>query len=500
MKKIRTIILTTFCAALTLTSCDMDKYPYDKIPVESVPANLSDCQSLRSGMYRDLRIIASNQDTFMASEMLADCLVPTNNYGNQWSSQYLWEIAASDGSATTAWNNAYVAIAQCNLLINGIERLQTEGKLTDSEAAEAENILGEAYLIRAMMYYDLATRFCSLYDAATAESTLGLPLVDTYAPSADNSTFPGRSSLAATYQFILDDISSAKENLTAEGAQESEYLTTDALTAFEARVAFMMGNYDTAITASTSLINSQKYPLINDQAKFSNMWLNDTGTELICQLYSSQQELSGAMGAWFLDEVTNNVTILPADDILTQYSETDIRFNAYFAKATVNFANGTIAEPYVVKKYPGNPAMYTGTNNYVNKLKLFRISEMYLIAAEAYYKKGDATSAGKSYEVLYQLMSARDASVQNTPVTGNKLWKLIQDERLKELCYEGTRWLDLKRYGEGFTRMSSQSDDLSYNFGLNQEVAADDHQWVWPIPQDEIEANPQIKGQQNPGY
>ena len=182
------------------------------------------------------------------------------------------------------------------------------------------------------------------------------------------------------------------------------------------------------------------------------------------------------------------------------YGENDIRLNTFFTQVPVNFANGATYLAFCVNKYPGNPELYTGANNYTNKVKMFRIAEMYLIAAEAYYMKGGVDNETKAYNMLFQLMSARDASLQSQPVSGDLLKQLIRTERLKELCYEGFRWLDLKRYGEGFTRMSSQADDLSYNFGLELKVAADDHQWLWPIPQDEIESNPQIKGQQNPGY
>lgn len=500
MKKIKSLILTSACIALTLTSCDMDKYPYDSIPVENAVESLSDCQNLRSGMYRDLRIISSNFSGFMAQEMQADCLIPTNNYGNQWSSPYLWDMESSDSDATSVWNNNYVTIAQCNLIINGIQRLESEGKLATEELVEAQNILGEAYMVRAMCYYDLATKFCNLYDAATAGNVLGVPLVDKYAPSADNSTFPARSSLAATYQFILADIASAENNLATAGVQESVYLTMDALTAFKARVALWMKDYDTAISSATSLIESQKYPLISDAEAFKQMWLNDTGSELICQLFASKQELPNAMGSWFLDEITNNQTILPAADIIMMYGENDIRLNTFFTQVPVNFANGATYLAFCVNKYPGNPELYTGANNYTNKVKMFRIAEMYLIAAEAYYMKGGVDNETKAYNMLFQLMSARDASLQSQPVSGDLLKQLIRTERLKELCYEGFRWLDLKRYGEGFTRMSSQADDLSYNFGLELKVAADDHQWLWPIPQDEIESNPQIKGQQNLGY
>ena len=48
--------------------------------------------------------------------------------------------------------------------------------------------------------------------------------------------------------------------------------------------------------------------------------------------------------------------------------------------------------------------------------------------------------------------------------------------------------------------MISQYDELSYNLGLNMQVSASNNQWLWPIPQEEMDANPQIQEQQNPGY
>ncbi len=499
-KKITSYLLATTCA-FVLASCDMDKYPYDGIPVENAVTNLSDCQNLRAGMYRDLRILSYSQDNFLATEMQADCIVPTASHGGFYTPQYLWAIETSEGSVSTVWSNNYVTIAQCNLLIGGIPRLEAAGSLSEADMTEARNILGEAYLVRAMCYFDLATKFCNIYDATTADNEWGVPLVTEYSPSGDNSTYPGRSSLANTYLRITDDIASAKANLTEAGVQESEYLTVDALTAFEARVALLMGNYQTAATNAMSLINSQRYPLISNAAQFVNMWKNDTGSELICQLYADSQESTGAMGSYFLDEVYESQSLLPAYDILTMYNQTDIRFNTYFTSVPVNISGTTYKDLTSINKYPGNPELNSGSVNEMrNKVKIFRIAEMYLVAAEAYYMQGGADNEGKAYDVLYQLMSARDAAVQNLPVSGTVLRDLIRDERLKELCYEGFRWLDLKRYGEGFTRMAAQADELSYVQGLNLQVPADDPQWLWPIPKSEIDANPQIKKQQNPGY
>ena len=428
-------------------------------------------------MYRDLRILSSSQDNFLATEMQADCIVPTASHGNFYSPQYLWTMAASESTVTTVWSNNYVAIAQCNLLIGGIPDLEASGALSEADMATARNILGEAYMVRAMC------------------------LVTEYNPSGDNSTYPGRSSLAATYQRITEDIASAKANMTEAGKTASIYLTVDALTAFEARVALLMGNYETAAENAMALINGQKYPLITDIDQFGNMWKNDVGSELICQLYADQQETTNAMGSYFLDEVYESQSLLPAYDILTMYNPTDIRLNTYFTSVPVNISGTTYEGLASINKYPGNPELNSGSVNELrNKVKIFRIAEMYVVAAEAYYMQGGSDNEAKAYDVLYQLMSARDASVQNQPVSGNLLRDLIRDERLKELCYEGFRWLDLKRYGEGFTRMASQADELSYVQGLNLQVSADNTQWLWPIPQEEIDANPQIKGQQNPGY
>ena len=87
--------------------------------------------------------------------------------------------------------------------------------------------------------------------------------------------------------------------------------------------------------------------------------------------------------------------------------------------------------------------MYEGVNNYVNKPKIFRIAEQYLIAAEAYYMRGEGEDELAAYDVLYELMYARDASISFNPVSGLSLRHLIRAERERELYGEGFRLTDL---------------------------------------------------------
>ena len=164
----------------------------------------------------------SSEFQSLASEIQADGFIPLSYFGNQLGAIYRWEANASESTFSTVWSNCYVTIAQCNLLIKSIEKLQEEDIFEVSEQPIIKNYLGEAYLIRAIAYSQLAEKFCAAYDPATAGNQYGIPLVDEYAPTSDNTKYPSRATLAATYSFIKEDIRLAKENLSAKGAQSSE--------------------------------------------------------------------------------------------------------------------------------------------------------------------------------------------------------------------------------------------------------------------------------------
>jgi hypothetical protein len=66
--------------------------------------------------------------------------------------------------------------------------------------------------------------------------------------------------------------------------------------------------------------------------------------------------------------------------------------------------------------------------------------------------------------------------------------QIIENERLYELAFEGHRWYDLVRTGRASAVMSA--------FSANWQ----DKYEVWPVPQREIQNNPALVGNQNPGY
>ncbi|MBP1665326.1 MAG: rane protein [Bacteroidetes bacterium] len=122
---------------------------------------------------------------------------------------------------------------------------------------------------------------------------------------------------------------------------------------------------------------------------------------------------------------------------------------------------------------------------------IFRLADAYLMRAEALFNKGDKTNAIKDVN----LIRARAFGDETHNITEAQLTaQFLLDERGREFYFEGHRRTDLIRFGK-FT-------DGNYNWqwkgGTYAGANTDNHLNLFPIPGDEVSANPNIK--QNPGY
>lgn len=160
-----------------------------------------------------------------------------------------------------------------------------------------------------------------------------------------------------------------------------------------------------------------------------------------------------------------------------------------------------------VKKYddPESPQL-TGSCDY-RDVVIFHVSDMYLVAAEAYLMAGDATkslaklNAVRNRAGLASLNSFGEYQPEySTSATFTiKDIDVILDERARELYAERQRWTDLRR----------TKQLIRYNVEFNNYVAsaadmanvAGEYKWLRPIPQEEISSNTGINNEdQNPGY
>jgi hypothetical protein len=183
--------------------------------------------------------------------------------------------------------------------------------------------------------------------------------------------------------------------------------------------------------------------------------------------------------------------------------------NGNYTQSSISVAeyNTQVNNGVCVKKFDDpESAQVAGSNDYRN-LVVFHVSDMYLIAAEAYLMAGETAqaltklNAVRNRAGLASLSSFNTYNVEyNTPASFTlRDIDVILDERARELYAEGHRWVDLRRtkqlirYNVAFNtyiNTASQMADVSGNY-----------KWLRPIPENEISSNTGISNaDQNPGY
>ena len=509
MRKITISILALL--SLVFTGCDMNKMPASTIRPDEAVESMMDASKFSNYIYANFRGITSGSYIY-AGEIQADLFNATIGFGNNGGDLYRWEITTNSGDASNLWGGAYGVIANNNFYLSAlneyIAKRQAAGDLTAADSTTLMQYKGEAFFSRAYMYFQLATYFCQDYDEASAASDYGVPIVTVYDPSSDAATYPGRPTLAETFEFINSDLDSAEMFINRAPAVGDNYFTTDVVKAFRARVALYMDDYQTAGKYSKELVESGRYPFVADTAAYRKLWLNDSGEECIMQVFASINELANSSSYGY---ISYSPTLLryrpyyiPTQTVMNLFDENDMRLTIGFINEIVNYSGGITAQVYMCNKFPGNPEFYKGVeSNYVNSPKPFRIAEQYLILAEA-CANGFEGGESRASDLINELRANRISGYSSTSYVGDQLRQEIRDERVRELFAEGFRFLDLRRYGNGMDRGEGQSSTVIYMPGQSTtehlSVMADNYRWVWPIPTAEITSNPQIEGQQNPGY
>lgn len=504
MKK---IILTLSVLALLVSSCNLDEQPQGVIPKEGSVSTLERLEGWAAYEYIYLRAYTAGSYIY-TQEIAADFFNPSIDYGNREGAEYRWDWN-SGAPFVDLWGGAYSGINHACYLIEEGEKLD-KSEFDADQTKRYNKALGVAHFTKAYLGLKLLEFYAPVYNSANKDK-YGIMLVDLHRPTGDITSYPGRSTVEQSYQWVLNEANAA-ESLVAgiAGVEGSDEITVDVVRAFKARLALYMGDWDEAINLSTALVDGGKYKLCKDQAEMTELWKNDSGQECIMQLWSDNQSRPSSNDPSYFGYNPTNDQYRP-DWIPNKwvasglYGTGDLRFSTWFSTGLkVTTSIGTASGMTLMNKFPGNSTLAESATAHLNKIKPFRLAEQILIAAEAFANKGGADAVACQY--LDKLGSKRIASYHEVSLTGDALKDYIKEEWAREFIGEGFRWFCLKRWGEGMSaRPDPQLAPLIHTGGsngpaLNLAVSASDHRWVAPIPVDELAANPQIRDQQNPGY
>lgn len=522
MKKI--IFSLLVLGGMLTTSCEMDLPQPNILDEGGALVDMADCLHYRNGIYNGLRSRTTGSLVYL-SDLQMDQFVGITLNGNRNGAINNGNITSSTSEITNVWASYYAGIVSTNyFFINAQVVLDAIPEVETDKIIIMNRYMAEAHFARAYYYYKLTELFCPIYTEENKDTKVGLPLRTDYKPLPDKSTYPSRSTLAETYKFIEDELQLAYDGLKKyeeampeeAGVQslvrESSFLNTWIVKALQARCALLKGDYKTAMDRANEVIGSGLYKLVdtsssgtilNKKYLYTTMWQSDTGSELMFRPYAAKDELYiGATGAGWLQTDDDKADFLPVGSVVNGYYQAgDIRAKAFFGTRNL-FSNGiTYNGATVFNKWPGNYDLRTDpeTNNLANMGKPFRLSEMYLIKMECQYELGEETEALKT---LNNFRKNRIEKYTDESYSGNALKSQIQMERTKELIGEGFRLADCRRWKVQFTRVAGlpQLSAIIVTGGDGVHYTADDHRYVWPIPADEMQVNPNLAGQQNPGY
>lgn len=510
MKNIVKYIIAVGTLLNVLSSCEMDLFPSSAIPYDSEkPLFLTenDVQAFQNGVMASYRALQYGSFT-TSTELMFDAFNATIGYGNNYGGLHRLDesFTSSDTYVDGIWASHYAAIKNYNIVIDNTDSVSEEIKQS------ATILKGIAAFCRASSYLYLARHWGKAYDPATAATDLCVPLVIHY----NQLEKPARATVQQVYDQIKNDLLTATSILVdVPGEVKSQIPTIDAVKALWARYYLDVRNYEEAAFNATEVIKSSAgYALANSAKLFDTEFTYDDGSEPIIQLFASPTE--GAVGNTIYAGVGKNddgryfsSLYIPSSVLLNAYEANDLRRVKWFKTTESQAADGSqqyplflngnrIAGVTLFTKYIDNPGLHTGTmETGAHAAKPLLISEMYLIAAEA-YASGDSPNPAKAKEYLNQLQIARRA----TPTEGTMAD--VKKEWFRETVGEGLRMSCLKRWGDGFNQRPAQSgvDNIIQkdNNGsyTDKVLAADAHVFCWPIPAYERKINKNLVP--NPGY
>ena len=460
---IKNLIVTTVLF-LSLASCEksfLELKPPTSLTPEFALATEADLQVALRGAYAGLKSTALYGRSLMVlGDMMADNTYQSALNTNRYTAYNIYNYLVTDGDVAGLWNASYGVILRTNNIINS----------PIAENANIQQIKGEAYAIRALAYYNLVRYFASPY--TVDPSKLGVPIVTTY--QADLK--PERAKIADVYSLINKDLTQAYTLMTkfTNSSQFSKYSAK----ALQAKVYLTMGDKTNAKAAALDVITNSGFTAISSAAH-TGYWAgvaprtDKVETLLEVSFDAVANNAFDALSYIYLQS-GNYGDMLCSTELYDLFETTDIRKSLY-----ATGIRGGLASVFV-NKY----SSFTGDHS---DTKVIRMSEMYLIAAEASYPSNTVDALKYVNEVTSRRGATAIAS------NGQDLLEAIITERRKELAFEGERYPDMQRLQRNIARSKNYPPAaLSIDFT--------NYRRIMPIPQGEIDANPSIKLQQNPGW
>jgi hypothetical protein len=450
--------------AMAFGCTDLALEPHASVSNDAYFQSIGDFRAAIIGVYNDMQDYGwyGRSYPIMADVMGED--VKQNGSANRYQtySDFEGEAVTDHGYEVRLWDDVYEGINMLNMMLNA------DFEPPSGVQAEFNEIMGEAYALRGLAYFNLVNIYAQHYTFTADASHMGVPIV----LASDITQLPSRSTVKEVYDQIITDLTQgiSMMNQVRDG---SYMMTKEGAEAILSRVYLYKEDWANAAAMADAVINSGRFSLIQGEDSYVNQFANGASSEAIFEINYSNTDNEGSDYLGGMYNASGYGDYLPAKDLLDLIDPNDIRINMF------------APDPKLVGKYCC--MRVNKWPSWTASIPVIRESEVYLNRAEARAQMGQDAGAQADLNKIRERGLATAAPVT---ATGQALLDQIEIERRIELGYEGHRIFDLMRHKEDIVRV-----DYTGDVGFEPYPC---QFCILPIPQVETDANPNIK--QNPGF
>jgi len=531
MKKIYSITVIT--SLLLITSCSkdfLDVKPQQSVLTEDVFNSMATSRAAVNGLYSLMQSYSYyGRDAMVIPEVLSDNATRSVRSGNRYTGMNTVTHTATDANVSRMWSQMYQIVTNTNAIIANEANIKKIA--TSLEQEEAAQLVGEAYAVRALVYFDLMKFFARPLKFTADGSHLGVPLVIKPIVNITEVVYPARNTAAEVYAQIDKDITAAIALLPQTGNVINNGVVNNTLfkirmnrfstLALKARVSVYKSDWASAADAANQVIASGRYALYT----FGNMlqdFRTQNSAESIFEIANNTNDNPGVDSYAYLcsqqgygemlgtrnsmNSRSTGTTLSTFSGLYEAYSATDVR-RGFVALGNRNSLGGETNVPI--------PTKYINISTYMENIKVLRFAEMYLIRGEANARLAVANSTPSllttSLTDINLIRKSRDTASATRPfnaqlsgtlptgtISANAYLDSIIVERRKEFAFEGQRLFDLNRTQTNFVKISSGGNATSRLIQYSVTTSNFFVRTILPIPVTQVQNNPNMV--QNPGF
>lgn len=405
-------------------------------------------KSYSTGSYLQLGILPGDNVSFGGSQTLN---IELDNHA----------FSVSNPAIVSAYRANYQMINRCNWIISELPKISD----SDFTSAEKDHLLGEAYFIRAFAYFNLARSWGGVQ--LQLQPTLDLKSIGSIK----------RSTQKETYDQVIDDLQIA-ENLLQDDQTTRNRARKSVAKAMLARVYLYAGEWEKAEEYATQVIESPQYELVYPyHAFFKGPFLTK---ESVFEITATHNDQNSGWRLWYPSSVVKggSYEYQPTSDLLEKLLDPTIAGGRSALIDSIS-DNSNIYYGVLYHTTQATPDFAASTD----PAYVIRLAELYLIRAEARAKKQNPDIPG-AIEDLNIIRKRADAVLY--PEKESDLQNIIlaiEEERRLEFAFEGHRWYDLVR-----------TERAKEVLGVEKSY------WLFPIPNADVLADPDLEGENNPNY